>query len=696
MSKVELITQEMINYFNSGAQKPWNTQEDTNRYNNQVKYEDSLLSKLRICHTSGNKSIMGISIGDLDKSNTKVLSDYIQKNSHDINVMEATRCFLNTIIDIEDDNGESQRGRINKFITHLQKFGANSAYGFPLRGKIKTTNTYHELSDDLIVVKCPREPSNSSELIHELCIGLEGLNALRGRGEDGSAAVPFFAYVFDAYYCSPPIIETSNDGNKKKNEVIEWCMSGENPVAYVIYENVTNAIPFADVSKDNSEKNISDVLLSLISFSIGLKHAQHKLKYCHCDLHTDNILWKLVSKEDMFIELPYNGKNIKVLSSNRIPIAIDYGMNRMVTKDNKIIGKLDKSGFFKNIGVAYEKPNAIADMHKLLCFILMNAVQDGNDLLKDIIYIILKYFYDSPLVNANNGIENNDILTILQYQNPFKYNFPIELAERLNWNLDYLIEHMRNVYTQIFEIDPLCMNENEEHNISIKYKQRFGIENIQEKLKTYGSNHITLDLEEVKQILTNVTETTCDENYCFENIPTLFSLVNSPNELQKNKKLIQDNMDYVFSREETELNKYCIDNINLLLINIPTQNKELLDSSLEQFEKSIIKVAETLDLLVKVNTYITTYQSALKIIQSKSIKKLLKKANRYFSKYIEQFFYIRNGIFDGHKFLSKLIFDKELDKNMNSEELKLASNSKYYNLFYNYQTVRSIFIDLNI
>ena len=116
--------------------------------------------------------------------------------------MEEIRCLINTIIDIENGDGISERKRIQHFMETLKRFGSPSAYNFALKGELTTDSNnknYHKITGDMFVIKCPREPINAKELIHELVCGTKALNNLR-------QYIPNFSYVYDAFYCDAPIV----------------------------------------------------------------------------------------------------------------------------------------------------------------------------------------------------------------------------------------------------------------------------------------------------------------------------------------------------------------------------------------------------------------------------------------------------------------------------------------------------------
>lgn len=648
MSQITQITTELVNLYNDSIELPKNTQESVESYKKQVEYEDLLMTSNRICHPSGRGSLMGISAADVDKSNLNVLLDYIQNNFYDRSVMETFRCMLNSFIDIENGESESERGRINKFIEHLKRFGTPSAYGFPLRGQIRTTSTGHELKGDIIVIKCPREPSNSKELIHELCVGLNGTNKLRDPNTDGTPGVPFFAYLFDAFYCSTPIV---NDENK---EVVEWCMAGENPVAYVIYENINDAFGIGELTSRKDEKTIHDFILAMILSAVGIKHAEETVGFTHCDLHDENILFRLVSNGIMSIPLPYNGKTKYFLSSERIPTFIDYGMSRITTSDGTNIGKLDSSGVFKNVGISVNETNGIADMHKLLCFMLRKAFIANNPVFADVTFSLLGYFY------GTNSTTYPDMLDLITYQFPFRYNFPPSYGRSKGWNLGDLIEHMCEIYETFF-------GRNAYYSVKPEGIPVFGVD-----------TKIITPLVVKEAVIPKDTS-----------IPSFFSLANTEQGRDILVAKIKEHWDSISSIENGELDRYCVDNLNLTLLNIPL-NKEIFNEHKDACKQSAITIATELNYLSKLSELNNIYVKIAPLFSDGRIKYFIDKSYKYINKYLRDLISIKDGINTGFLFLEKLIFGKELGHYMTPEEFEFASNSEYFEIYSKYDEIVKI------
>lgn len=648
MSLIDQITTELVNFYNAGLELPRNTQESVKAYKDQVEYEDRLMTSNRICHPSGRDSLMGISAADIDKSNLDVLLDYVQNNFYDRSVMETFRCMLNTLIDVENGNKESERARINKFLEHLKRFGAPSAYGFPLRGQIRTTSTGHELKGDLVVIKCPREPSNSTELIHELCVGLNGTNKLRDKNADGTPGVPFYAYLFDAFYCSPPVV---NDENK---EVVEWCMAGENPVAYVIYENINDAFGIGELATKNDEKTIHDFILAMILSAVGLKHGEETIGFTHCDFHDENNLFRLVSNGLMTIPLPYNGTTKHFLSSERIPTFIDYGMSRITTIDGTHIGKLDASGGFKNVGISVDETNAIADMHKLLCFMLLKAFLAQNYVFADVVFALLGYFY------GTNSTTYQDMLNLVVYQHPFRYNFPASYGKAKGWNLGDLIEHMCGIYKTFFGRDAY-------YSTKIDGIPVFGVD-----------TKIITPAVVKKDVIPEKVE-----------IPTFFELANTNGDKSEIVRKILAHWDTVYLQECGELDRYCVDNLNLTLLNIPL-NEKIFREHKEACKQSAVTIATELSYLNRLSDLNNIYVKISPFLGADKLKHFIDKSYFYINKYLRDLLAIKDGIITGYLFLEKLIFGKELGRAMTREEFEFASNSEYFEIYYKYEEIVKI------
>lgn len=684
------------------------TPEVTERYNKMVELEDELMTRNRICRTNGGEhSLLGISISDVDKTNLNKIVNYIKTHHYDRNAMEVFRCMINTIIDIEDKDGNSERERINQFITGLKVIGGVSAsFGVPILGTLRTTQTYRQLKTNLFVIKCPQEPINSAELIHELCIGLCGLNELRGRSEDGlEAPIPFFAYVFDAFYCSKPVVED------KTKEVLEWCSSGNNPVSNVLYENIDDSFPINKMVNKTGTKALSDMFLTIINIAIGLHYAEEKLEFTHGDLHDENILMQETLKTDMVIELPFEGYNLYFLSPPYIPKIIDFGTSRLKTKTGEVIYRPDYSGFRTAIEMPWDEPNAIADMHKLICFLLKTAINKNNTRMKVLLKGILHYFYSKFYKTLEDFTE--DVLEkILLDQFESRYHIPKEVVTQMGINLHNFIHFLSRAYKYEFGFCPFASNKEELKELSKNFSEKFGVifdkDIIPIMGEEIGTNDSEISVEELAPMLVSTPTSSSKKhkvnddtgkvelNTNVENIviPSFYSIKMNPT--TNDIVLLNNNLEYIVEREKTELNSCLIKNVHITFFNTPNS----LDSLL--LEKTVVDIATKMGQIPKITSKLNTYHSIYSIISGdakslfstenyatlvREINLMIKICSSKLHEYHEQLTRIQKGVDDIYKMLSLEIFKIMVNK-MDDYQINVLSESKYGKIMLKIETLK--------
>ena len=428
--------------------------------------EKKLIESVKLCTPSGKNSINGISISDINKTNLEDVMDYINKNKFNYGVMELFRCILNTIVDIEDDDSQSERKRINTYLSNLKRFGSSSANGYvfssSITNKIKDSNI-----PKLIAIKTLRDNDDLYELFHELSVGLLGLNKLRDEGENGEAPIPFFAYVFDIFQCSSPNFDSL--GN-----LTQFC-SLDDETPYVIYELIDNSISLGQYLKDfkDDDKALNDFLLMIIQLSIGLKYAEDKLGFTHNDLHYENVLCRTISKNDTLLRLPYKGRNIKMLSPPFIPTVIDYGMSNININGEQLHMPYQNTTYIEKVCLD-GRASTITDLHKLICFCLYECVNlsqktpDKNENLIKLLLAILKYFVKDP-----NSYENYKTLDNFFHLNRFCLNY--ESVIKYGYNIGDFIEHLLDTYKRYFLMNPFVEDNESTTNLVKEYKDKFSI-----------------------------------------------------------------------------------------------------------------------------------------------------------------------------------------------------------------------------
>ena len=649
------LTNKVIKDFNDGiyrlkrlSQKE--REKYVKKYEDQVKYEDRFLSNSRICHTDGKESVLGISISDLTGIKLDTILKKLKYNFYDYTMMEEIRCMINTIIDIKDGDTDSERARIHHFLESLKRFGTPSAYNFALKGDIKSNNTikhdkpYHQFDGSMVVVKCPREPSNAKELIHELVVGVGALNELR-------KYIPNFSMVYDAYYCSAPVVDDTN------KEVISWCMNSDNPVSYVIYENVTNPIPFKDLAKDKTSECSKTFLMYIAQVALAEYLAEEMCGFAHLDSHNEN--WLLRDFVDGtkipggFFYIPYYFRDslYYIPSPGRIATAIDYGMSRVVLKDGTKVGKLDSSGFFPSIGIETEEATAIADIHKLLCFMLRDSVLEKNvDLTKTIGMLIGGYFYD------NVDITDDELLYILEKQWDTRYHINAKTVKEREWTMDgfivYLDAFSRGVYgTTLFygkvPEGSLIMGTFQANSISPEVtKKELGIE--------------------------------------ISGIPTLFDLSQNPSN-ETLKKAALSNIMKIVNDERNTIRTILNESHNAYYV-LGRTRKDIEDS-LDIATHSANDLAKIVDGYYNLKEKLKEVSIVLSTIKSKSLNVLREEIETKLSSDTEYINKIKDTVISNYESIQMVIFGEIKPDVLSESDMENYSKDTLFNLYDKYNKI---------
>lgn len=411
-------------------------------YKNQIKKEDEFLSLTRICHTSGDGSILGISVGELSGANLQLIDKKLKENFHDYTFMEEMRCLINTIIDIEDGNGKSERSRIHHFLENIFKFGSASNFNYAIRGDLVNSvkeKGAHQFSSNMFVVKCPREPSNAVELVHELLCGVMGLNKLRKK-------IFNYSYVYDAFYCSAPVV------NDKTKEIVNWCMNSENPVSYVMYENIQNSVSIEDACSYEGPDCVSKFISYITQISLAEYLAEKECGFVHYDAHAGNVLIRNCSDSTFFLEYEFEDEKYYVSAPGEIATFIDYGMSRFkcnVGGEEYTFGKLDKSGYFATaLGISPTHGKTITDIHKLLGFLLLITHNIKNIQLLDFISgLLFGYFY------KKSKASEEEIRYFINKQRPTLYFLTDDHIEKHGYNMVDFINYLRDYCSEKYSVN---------------------------------------------------------------------------------------------------------------------------------------------------------------------------------------------------------------------------------------------------
>jgi hypothetical protein len=380
----------------------------------QVNYENNLLNQDRSC-----KSDMYEAFPFLEGLQLDILGEKLKDEVYNGDVLEAIRCALNIIIDNKETNNISIREKIHELISNPVRFGTSSVNGYALKTGLEsaanhTFNNHLKKKVDLFVLKCPRNPYKSLEMVHEMVVCLEGLNKLRSL----TPPVLHFSQGFDSFKDGVPIV-----GNNKQTSA--WSLPGTSQVSYALYESVYNPMPIGEV------KSAEDCLLYITQGILGLKAANEVCDFTHFDAHHENGLLMDYSDDPFYIEYNLNGKTYFLKSNGKILMFIDYGMSHIKTSEGVDIGIIDPNGGFNSMGISSTESNYMSDPYKLICMIMfVTEVPEVKEMCRK----MLGYFYGKPEISVK---EMNHITS---HQWDTRFHIPKELVNPA-WNMTDLIIH---------------------------------------------------------------------------------------------------------------------------------------------------------------------------------------------------------------------------------------------------------------
>jgi len=263
----------------------------------QKRNEEYLIKNTSQCSTSEldllRDRIPGLKAQELKRNSIKKL--------YNAEAMKGTMCAIDSIFYTSPyDVGSSKlNDRIRLYIHNLRNVGDESLDGYALLSDFENVK-------DMFILKVARDPKDDT-LLHELVIGLHGTNTLR-------KYIPNFAYVYGGFKCSPPLIDPVT------KKVVTWCLNNDNPVNYVIYENISPAVSMEKYLETCTGQEFLQAYLQVL---YSLRTAEIAISYSHYDLHTANVLIRTLDIPKF--QLVYNTENgLEYLSTSMIATIIDY------------------------------------------------------------------------------------------------------------------------------------------------------------------------------------------------------------------------------------------------------------------------------------------------------------------------------------------------------------------------------------
>lgn len=336
------------------------------QYDGEVK----LLETSSLCDISAMKGMRDRMSGIKGSEIKSVLSS----SFYNPDAMHATMCAVNSVFYTSpfDIGSLYLNGRIRSYVYNLETIAeGNSEIAF---------EADFDDAKRLFVVKTGEE--SSASLLHEMIVGLYGTNRLR-------VYVPNFAYVFGGFKCSPPIV-----GLDKKMKT--WCLNNENPVNYVLYENITPGSSLsAHIREGCSSKVFVNAILQVL-YSLILANAM--IDFTHYNLTCEKVFLRQLNTPSF---IPYITETRKTgyLLTDKVATIIDYEYAHFKTAD-----LVDSMGHTTRVGMDYGSYDfipysifpkisfPISDAYKLLMTSYVAARKYENHEVARVCSDILKFF----------------------------------------------------------------------------------------------------------------------------------------------------------------------------------------------------------------------------------------------------------------------------------------------------------------
>lgn len=391
----------------------------------QSLHEQSLLTNNTACHST---TLSGIRdrINNLHAEEFKTLGVTQLQNPV---AMETIACTIDSLFYTSpyDIGSLYLNNRIRLYLHNLRQMNDDSLNGISMVADF-------DKAGDMFVLKVAKNELHD-DLLHELVIGLYGVNKLR-------RYIPNFAYVYGGFKCSPPLI----DPQTKK--VVSWCLNNQNAVNYVLYEYINPAVSFEDYLKTCSGIQFLNVYVQIMyALRLGLK----LINFSHYDLHHKNVLLrKLINIQGPFQIAYETERGVEYIVTDLIPTIIDYGYSHIQLEDGQHLGKNGLVPF----SIFSYRSNIMHDLYKLLMFCLMTSYKYENHSVITEATKIFRFFnqtedpqsaiseqmivrYAFPLNETTNVITINDLASYIRttcncdFIRETKASYPVLDCERM-------------------------------------------------------------------------------------------------------------------------------------------------------------------------------------------------------------------------------------------------------------------------
>jgi hypothetical protein len=282
---------------------------------------------------------------------------------------------------------------------------------------------------EFILLKTSKLYSDDAHMYHEFFVGSMFLNSLREH-------IPHFMYTYAIFKCSRPrfdpelpdfepntpsrfceytkvtdISDLMSEQEKRlvKNQralISEYRAEGnvyevrrleaelqanldrfavesenylDNPVNYLVIENVPGGLSLSRYIR-RDQPQFSSVVGYLLQIVSALEMAFERFDFCHYDMHTNNILLRLIAgpRKRTFVPVGYSKlRDIRYfIETPFIPTIIDFGRSHVQWLDPLRGGKPKNFGnhLFEGDGVYYNASRPVYDIYKLVGHVTMDLL----------------------------------------------------------------------------------------------------------------------------------------------------------------------------------------------------------------------------------------------------------------------------------------------------------------------------------
>lgn len=449
-NNLSITSSEVINNYNQlikRVSEPATAQALNVVKKNQRNYEEKLIATTAPCNSLMLNALRD-HLSGLKSSN---LDEYLSNQFQNPAAMKAIMCTVNAVFYTSpyDVGSLYLNNRIRMYIKNLQQIGKESTEGYVLTGDF-------ENAKDMLIVKAARSPVHDT-LLHELIVGLHGTNHLRKH-------IPNFVYVYGGFRSSPPLVDPES------KRVVTYCLSTENPVNYVLFENLGDVPSLQTYLQKCSGQEFLNIYMQIL---YALHTALKVIDFTHYDLHCNNVLLRLPEQSCNMFQIPYETELGKeYITTNVIPTIIDYGYAQVRTKD-----VIDSAGHVlvtgQHLGRSDYVPFSVYayrswimhDLYKLLMFSLSAAYKYNN---QNVVFVASKIFrffnstedvesairqqeeikFPLPLTKMSNTLTINNFATYIRkvcdcsFINGIKNNLPILNCEKICLDSDTILTNI--------------------------------------------------------------------------------------------------------------------------------------------------------------------------------------------------------------------------------------------------------------